>query len=163
GVAWVCVDQKTDRIVTLNRGHVEQMPAGMNAVKAAPIIIRDYAGNLVSTIGDLSLTPEGRSKGLPHGTHGGSFDDEGNLWIGGNSDGVVQKWSPVGKLLLQIGQKGVCDAPPTMSPTSPFPTCWSPGGGKPGFNTSKTLLNEPAKAVVDPNPDPVTKERGSVY
>src|SRR5262245_60885562 len=45
GVAWVCVDQRTDRIVTLNRGHVEQMPAGMNAVKSAPVIIRDYAGN----------------------------------------------------------------------------------------------------------------------
>jgi hypothetical protein len=163
GVAWVCVDTRNDHIVQLNRAHVEQMPAGMNAVKAAPIIIRDYGGNAIGSIGDLSLSAEGRSKVLPQGSHGCAFDEQGNIWIGGNSDGVVQKWSLEGKLLLQIGEKGVCDGPPTLSPRSPFPTCGAPGFGMPGFNASKTLLNEPAKAAVDPNPDPVTHERGSVY
>ena len=31
------------------------------------------------------------------------------------------------------------------------------------FNTSHTLLNEPADIAVDPNPDPVTHTPGSVY
>lgn len=39
-----------------------------------------------------------------------------------------------------------------------FPTCVSPG-----LNGSRTLLNSPADIAVDPNPDPVTGERGSVY
>src|SRR6266516_7415728 len=54
--------------------------------------------------------------------------------------------------------KGVCDGPPTLSPKSPTPTC-----GEPGSNSSQTLLNRPADIAVDPNPDPVTGERGSVY
>ena len=37
-------------------------------------------------------------------------------------------------------------------------TCISPG-----LNASKTLLNDPADIAVDPAPDPVTNERGSIY
>ena len=158
GVSWVCVDQEKDHIVQFNRGHVERMPDGMDAVTAPPVIIRDYEGNMVTGFGDLSLTPDGRSAVLPHNTHGCSIDYEGNIWVGGNADGIVQKWSPEGEMLLQIGQKGVCDGPPTLAPNSPWPTC-----GAPGSNGSETLLNEPSKVVVDPNPDPVTNERGSVY
>jgi hypothetical protein len=36
-------------------------------------------------------------------------------------------------------------------------------GGDPTANQSKTLLNEPANMYVDPNPDPATGERGSIY
>jgi hypothetical protein len=61
-------------------------------------------------------------------------------------------------MLMQIGQKGVCDGPSTLSPKGPYPTC-----GSPGNNSSKTLLNNPADIFVDPNPDPVTKQPGSVY
>src|SRR5262245_4226651 len=70
GVAWVCVNQRNDHIVQLNRAHVENMPAGLNAVKVPPIVIRDYAGNAIRSIGDLSLTPEGRSKVVAQGSHG---------------------------------------------------------------------------------------------
>ena len=156
GVAWVCADE--DKIVQFNRGHVEEMPDGLNAVTAEPVIVRDYEGNVVASFGGLDLTPEGRSAVIPHNTHGCSIDYEGNIWVGGNADGIVQKWSPEGEMLLQIGEKGVCDGPPTLSPQSPWPTC-----GAPGNNSSQTLLNEPAKVVVDPEPDPVTGERGSVY
>jgi hypothetical protein len=96
---------------------------------------------------------------LPHNTHGCFVDYEDNVWVASNSDGVVQKWSHDGKkMLLQIGTKGVCDGPPDRSPASPLPTC-----GAPGNNSSRTLLNQAADVAVDPNPDPATGERGSVY
>ena len=36
-------------------------------------------------------------------------------------------------------------------------------GGNPLANQSKTLLNQPANMWIDPNPDPVTGQRGSIY
>jgi hypothetical protein len=113
--------------------------------------------------GDAShLAPGGGTKVMPESLHGCFADYEDNIWIAGNSDGVVQKYSHDGKLLLQIGTKGVCDgkAPPVVAgaPSVFFPTCVSPG-----LNASKTLLNDPADIAVDPNPDPVTNERGSIY
>ena len=56
---------------------------------------------------------------------------------------------------MQIGTRGVCDNPPAN-------TCGN-SGGNPLANMSHTLLNEPATVWVDPNPDPVTHERGSIY
>jgi hypothetical protein len=90
---------------------------------------------------------------LPHGTHGCFVDYEDNVWIGGNSDGVVQKWSHDGStLLLQIGTKFLCD--------SANGVC---AGDSPSEGFSRTLLHRPADIAVDPNPDPKTGERGSVY
>jgi hypothetical protein len=57
--------------------------------------------------------------------------------------------------LLQIGTRGVCDNPPAN-------TCGN-SGANPLANQSKTLLNQPADVYVDPNPDPVTGRRGSIY
>ena len=111
--------------------------------------------------GDPSvLAPNGGTKVMPESLHGCFADNEDNIWVGGNSDGVVQKYSHDGRLLMQIGTKGVCDGK-AASPVNPavfFPTCVSPG-----LNNSRTLLNDPADVAVDPNPDPVTNERGSVY
>jgi sugar lactone lactonase YvrE len=81
--------------------------------------------------------------------------------ISGNADGIVQKYTHEGKLLMPIGTKGLCDGNPpgpARNAQGFFPTC-----GSPGLNSSKTLLNNPADIAVDPNPDPITKERGSVY
>ena len=58
-------------------------------------------------------------------------------------------------MLLQIGTKGVCDNPPAN-------TCGNSGTNA-AANQSHTLLNEPADMYVDPNPDPVTGQRGNVY
>ena len=45
--------------------------------------------------------------------HGCFVDYQDNIWIAGNGDGIVEKWSHDGKTkLLQIGTKGVCDNPP---------------------------------------------------
>lgn len=161
GVGTHCIDSR-DHIFQFNRRYVEIARAPQrdtSSVPAAPVVEFDPDGNLINAWGDPALTPGGMSAVLPHNTHGCVVDYEGNVWVGGNADGVVQKWSHDGKkMLLQIGTKGVCDGPPTVAPQSPFPTC-----GPPGTNSSRTLLNQPTKIAVDPNPDPVTGERGSVY
>ena len=123
----------------------------------------DPAGNVVASWGDASLlAPGGGTKVMPESLHGCFADNDDNIWIAGNADGIVQKYSHDGKLLLQIGTKGVCDgkaAPAAPGSAAPFfPTCVSPG-----LNGSKTMLNDPADIAVDPNPDPVTGTRGSVY
>jgi len=48
---------------------------------------------------------------LPNGIHGCFVDYQDNVWIAGNGDGIVQKYSHNGTLLLQIGTRGVCDNP----------------------------------------------------
>jgi hypothetical protein len=161
GVGTHCIDSR-DHVIQFNRRYVEARRAptdGTPSIPAPPVIEFDPEGNVVNTWGDATLTPQGMSAVLPHNTHGCFVDYADNIWVAGNADGVVQKWSHDGKkMLLQIGTKGVCDGPPTLSPKSPYPSC-----GAPGSNSSRTLLNEPAKVAVDPNPDPVTGERGSVY
>ena len=156
-----CIDSQ-DRIVTVNRGFLPNglLPQeGSQSIPSPPVILYDTAGDVVASWGDPTLTEDGAAAVLPHGIHGCFVDEMDNIWVAGNSDGVVQKWTHDGsRMLLQIGTKGVCDGPPTLNPNAPYPTC-----GEPGYNGSRTLLNAPADIAVDPNPDPVTGERGSVY
>ena len=156
-----CIDSH-DHIITVNRGF---LPGGLlpqegsQSIPSPPVILYDTDGNVAASWGDSALTPAGAAAVLPHGIHGCVADEMDNIWIAGNSDGVVQKWTHDGsRMLLQIGTKGVCDGPPTLNPNSPHPTC-----GEPGNNSSRTLLNAPADMAIDPNPDPVTGETGSVY
>ena len=156
-----CIDSE-DRIVTVNRGF---LPGGLlpqegsQSIPAPPVVVYDREGNVADSWGDPALTDEGAAAVLPHGIHGCFVDYLDNVWIAGNSDGVVQKWSRDGsEMLLQIGTKGLCDGPTTTNPNAPYPTC-----GEPGYNSSETLLNAPADVAVDPEPDPVTGERGSIY
>ena len=108
----------------------------------------DTDGNVVNAWGDRNV--------LPNGIHGCFVDYQDNVWIAGNGDGIVQKYPHDGaRLLLQIGTRGVCDNPPTN-------VCGN-SGANPAANQSHTLLNEPADMCVDPNPDPVTDKRGSIY
>jgi hypothetical protein len=120
--------------------------------KASPPVIEfDAAGNVVNAWGDASLVPAntigpagnnigGQNAVLPNGIHGCYVDYQDNLWIGGNSDGVVQKWSHDGTTkLLQIGTKFVCDNPPTN-------VC---SGDSPSTGSSHTLLHRPADIAVD--------------
>src|SRR6185503_5994331 len=84
--------------------------------KASPPVIElDTRGSVVRAWGDPALVPAGtigpagnniggQNAVLPNGTHGCFVDYEDNIWLGGNGDGVVQKWSHDGStLLLQIG------------------------------------------------------------
>ena len=134
-----CIDSR-DHVITVNRGF---LPGGLlpqegsQSVPSPPVILYDTEGNVAASWGDPALTPEGAAAVLPHGIHGCATDEMDNIWIAGNSDGVVQKWTREGsEMLLQIGTKGLCDGPPTLNPNSPHPTC-----GEPGNNSSRTLLN----------------------
>jgi hypothetical protein len=129
-----------------------------------PVIEFDPAGNMVNAWGNPALVPAGQPNAgqnavLPNGIHGCYVDYQDNVWIGGNGDGVVQKYSHDGStLLLQIGTKFVCDRPDLPGGTG---ACAN--GNPPQTGNSHTLLNLPAAIAVDPNPDPVTGQRGSVY
>jgi len=73
-------------------------------------------------------------------------DYQDNVWIAGNGDGVVQKYSHDGTLLLQIGTKFVCD-----NGTATGGPCTGTGFGNIGITgTSHTLLSLPADIAVDP-------------
>ena len=156
-----CIDSH-DHIITVNRGFLKGGllgQEGTQSIPAPPVVVYDPEGNIVSSWGDAALTQAGVTATLPNGIHGCFADYQDNIWIAGNADGIVQKWSHDGKqMLLQIGTKGTCDGPPTTRPQAPFPTC-----GEPGTNSSRVLLNDQAEVAVDRNPDPVTGQPGSVY
>jgi hypothetical protein len=147
-VAGTCIDSQ-DHVFIVTRGNLVNSPETLDSVPAAPVIEFDPAGNVVNAWGDRNV--------LPNGIHGCFIDYQDNVWIAGNGDGIVQKYPHNGSALpiLQIGTRGVCDNPPGN-------VCGN-SGGNPLANMSHTLLNEPANMYIDPNPDPVTGERGSIY
>jgi DNA-binding beta-propeller fold protein YncE len=127
-VAGTCVDSH-DHIFTVNRGNLIA-PEDVIAVASPPVLEFDRQGNVVNAWGDRNV--------LPNGLHGCFVDFQDNVYIAGNGDGIVQKYSHDGRhLLLQIGTRGVCD--------SANGTC-----GNPGANMSTTRLNQPANMTVDP-------------
>jgi hypothetical protein len=181
-VAGTCIDS-SDHIFTVNRGWevgvtlngvlqgaesgaIDGQDASASAIPSPPVVAYDQRGKVVASFGDPSLVQTGVSYGaaavLPHGMHGCYVDYQNNVWIGGNGDGIVQKYSQSGQLLMQIGTKGTCDGPATNS-TVGGATVYSTCGEAEDFNSSHTLLNEPADISVDPEPDPVTGTRGDVY
>jgi sugar lactone lactonase YvrE len=146
-VAGTCIDSQ-DHVFIVTRGNLVNSPETLDSVPAAPVIEFDKDGNVVNAWGNRNV--------LPNGIHGCFVDYQDNIWIAGNGDGIVQKYSHDGtQLLLQIGTRGVCDNPPGN-------VCGN-SGANPLANQSKTLLNQPANMYIDPNPDPVTGQRGSIY
>jgi streptogramin lyase len=145
-VAGTCVDSR-DHVFIVTRGNLIS-PEDVKGVAAPPVMEFDPEGNTVAAWGDRNV--------LPNGIHGCFVDYQDNVWIAGNGDGIVQKWSHNGAhLLLQIGTRGVCDNPPAN-------TCGN-SGANPQANQSHTLLNQPADMWIDPDPDPMTGQRGSIY
>ena len=145
-VAGTCVDSR-DHVFIVTRGNLIA-PEDVKGIAAPPVMEFDRKGNTVAAWGDRNV--------LPNGIHGCFVDYQDNLWIAGNGDGIVQKYTHDGsKLLLQIGTRGVCDNPPANA-------CGN-SGANPAANQSKTLLNQPADMYIDPDPDPVTHKRGSIY
>ncbi len=144
-VAGTCVDSQ-DNVFTVNRGNLVNNEV-VKAVPSPTVIEYDPAGNVVAAWGTTANQAQ---------IHGCFVDYQDNIWISGNGDGIVQKYSHDGStLLLQIGTKGVCDNPPTN-------TCGN-SGANPLANRSHTLLNEPANVWVDPGVDPQSGKRGAVY
>ena len=165
-IGGTCIDSN-DHLFVVTRGFQTGglvSPEGIGGQptrsKASPPVIEfDTEGKVVRAWGDPALVAAGlphagQNAVLPNGTHGCYVDYQDNVWIGGNGDVVVQKYSHDGStLLLQIGTKFVCDNPPSNACT----------GDSAFEGSSQTLLHRPADMAVDPNPDPMTGERGSVY
>jgi NHL repeat len=127
-VGGICVDRQ-DHVFGVNRSDLTPMEQQVGKQPAPVVIEYDADGDMVNAWGDPKL--------MPKSVHGCFVDHESNIWIGGNADGIVQKWTHDGKtMLLQIGRKGVCD--------NSDDKC-----GEPGRNGSPTLLNEPADIAVD--------------
>jgi hypothetical protein len=124
----------------------------INQSKAAPPVIEfDQNGYLFNTWGNPSLVPTGQpfagqNAVLPNGLHGCFVDFQGNVWIAGTSDGVVQKYSHDGSTrLLTIGTKFSCD-----DGLGGSINCTGTGAGNVGrTGVSHTLLNLPADVAVD--------------
>ena len=135
-VAGTCIDSR-DHIFTVNRGYNNGLvaPETVVAVPSPPVVEYDPAGNVVNAWGEAAV--------LPNGIHGCFVDYQDNVWIAGNGDGIVQKYTRKGDLLLQIGTRGMCDWPANGN------ACGN-SGADPTANQSKTLLNQPADVAVDP-------------
>jgi len=188
-VAGNCIDQR-DNVYTFNRGwevgvtingvlqgnesgaiNGNDATAG-GAIPSPPVVAFDTDGNVVAGWGNPTLIQTGADYGyaayMPHGAHGCYVDYQGYVWVGGNGDGIVQKYNPAtanvqgatAMYVTQIGTKGECDTTTPPAPgANPFTSCSETTDA----NTSHTLLNEPPDMAVDPLPDPVTGTRGSVY
>jgi DNA-binding beta-propeller fold protein YncE len=142
-VGGTCVDAQ-DHVFVLNRDNLTP-DEQRNSVAAAPVMEFDPEGTLVNSWGKHivrdangnSLT-RGATDTLPKRLHGCFVDDKGDVWIGGNEDGIIQKYTHDGsRLLAQIGTAGHLDT------SDGTPTGYA-------MNSSKTMLNRPAGMAVDP-------------
>ncbi|RPI57562.1 MAG: hypothetical protein EHM55_01320 [Acidobacteria bacterium] len=95
----ICSDAH-DHLVVTNRRDITAEEAE-TSLQAPSILIFDPAGTLVHSFGD--------SDTVPRVVHGCFVDHENNIWLTGNGDGIVQKWSHDGMLLMQIGKRGAFD------------------------------------------------------
>jgi len=124
----ICVDAK-DHVFEVNRGDLQDKEK-LTAQPAPPVLEYDPDGKLVNSFGDF--------KTVPDSIHGCFVDKDNNVYVGGNDDALVQKFTHDGsKMLLQIGMKGS------------FDTDNGTAKGK-ALNASQTLLNRPAGIAVDP-------------
>jgi DNA-binding beta-propeller fold protein YncE len=124
----VCVDSH-DHIIVTNRRDITDEERE-TSTQAPSVLFFDMHGKLVqSWSGDWEAFP-----GIIHGCFA---DKDDNIWITGSGDGIVQKYSHDGRLLLQIGVRGVFDSSDGKEK------------GKP-LNSSQTGFFNPAAVTVDP-------------
>jgi DNA-binding beta-propeller fold protein YncE len=129
----VCVDSHDHVIVTNRRDITDEERE--TSTQAPSVLFFDLQGNLVqSWDGDWEAHP-----GIIHGCFADSHD---NIWITGSGDGIIQKYSHAGKLLLQIGVRGS------------FDTSDGTEKGKP-LNSSRSGFFNPAALTIDPLTDDV--------
>lgn len=133
-VAGHAVDSR-DHVFTVNRRDLTGTERAV-ATPSPAIIEFDKKGNVVNGF------PEGEPRPmpdpfLPDGLHGLFVDHEDNVWIGGNGDAIVQKYSHDGRWLMTIGEKRHFDSTDgTAAGTA--------------LNASTRLLNRPSDIAVDP-------------
>ena len=128
-VAGTCVDAQ-DHIFIVNRNNLN--PDEQRNSRPSPAIIEfNPDGNVVNSWGDRKILPTGS-------LHGCTIDGDGNVWLAGSSDGIIQKYTHDGsKLLLQIGTRGKLDT------SDSSPTGYD-------MNSSHTMLNKPSSIALDP-------------
>lgn len=83
-------------------------PAAECCIPAPPVVEFDQAGTLLNAWGGPG---EGYTWSKPGGEHGLSVDYKGNVWVGNLNDSHLLKFTPQGKLLLQIGKPGAVKVP----------------------------------------------------
>ncbi len=132
-LACVTVDHH-DHVLIVNRGDITKEEQE-TCSRAPAVMIYDLDGNLIQSWGDWDL--------LPNTVHSCAVDRENNVWISANGDGMVQKYTYDGKLLVQIGTKGVFDSEDGTRRTK-------------FLNASPTALHMPAGIACDP-------DNGDVY
>jgi WD40 repeat protein len=128
-VGGVCVDAKDHVWIVERTADIKEDAFSWRGDSYGPPVIQyDAQGNYVSSFGNPKVVPKG--------IHSCVFDRDGNIFISGQDDAVVQKYSPDGKLLMQIGEKLKFDS--------------SDGTikGKP-LNSSHTLLNKTVGMAYD--------------
>ena len=94
-----CIDSHGN-IMVVDRQNIT-LEETETSTPAAPMMLFDSEGNLVSYWGETDVVPKN--------IHGCSFDSNDNVWVVGNNDGIAQKYSHTGELLVQIGSRGVVD------------------------------------------------------
>ena len=166
--------------VTFNNALVGNMSGAIDgndataahAEPSPPVVAFDPDGKTIRSrsFGNPALNPgtasgaytaaqaAGRSAYIPNGAHGCFVDYNGNLWVGGNADGIVQEYNPAvagpmgasATASLQIGHKDICDTTTGIC-------------GATASNSSQVLLNEPPDIAVDPDVGPVSGKTGDIY
>jgi DNA-binding beta-propeller fold protein YncE len=123
----VCMGEQ-DTIYVVNRRNITDEEKE-TSISAPSIIKFDTEGNVIGSWGD--------EKTVPGSIHGCFVDRDKNIWVAGNADGAIQKYSPDGKLLLQVGTRGKFDSADGTR------------RGK-GLNAAHDQFHMPSSMVVDP-------------
>jgi DNA-binding beta-propeller fold protein YncE len=131
-LAGVCVD-RDDNVIVVNRGDITKEEQE-TCIRAPAVIIFNPAGEVIDAWGDWEV--------LPTTPHSCCVDNENNIWISTNGDGMVQKYTHDGRLLLQIGDKGVFDSEDGTKNSAPL-------------NAARNRLFKPAGIAVDPETNDV--------
>jgi hypothetical protein len=107
----VWIIQRPGTLLPFEKAAALDPPTAGCCVPAPPVIEFDPKGNVVRSWGG-----PGKGYDWPQIEHGITVDYKGNVWIGGSAtrpgkdgeppDGMLLKFSPDGKLLLQIGHAG---------------------------------------------------------
>ena len=128
-----CVDSHDHSVIVDRRNITDEEQE--TSMAAPSIIMFDKLGYMVRSWGDPDVVPDS--------IHGCTFDNDNNVYVAGNGDAIVQKYSHEGELLLQIGERGE------------FDTVDGTGEGE-ALNSAEDRLNRPSAIAVDP-------ENGDLY
>ena len=126
----VCVDPADHVMIVQRTADIKETNPEQSAEYGPSVVEYGADGNVLRMWGDPKL--------IPAAVHSCVFSRDGNVWIDGQDDAVVQKYTRDGKLLLQIGNK------------LKFDTSDGTIKGK-ALDSSHELLNRPTAMAEDPS------------